>query len=32
MKFSIGTILDIVLGVSVFLFNVSNVRPVGWFD
>ncbi len=32
MKFSINTILGIVLGVAAFFFYVSNVRPVGWFD
>ena len=32
MRFSISTIIGIVLGVSTFMFYVSNVRPVGWFD
>jgi hypothetical protein len=30
MKFN--TIVGIILGALVFLFYVSNVRPVGWFD
>ena len=32
MKIDISTIIGIVLGVSTFMFFVSNVRPVGWFD
>jgi len=32
MRFSISTIIGIILGVSTFMFYVSNVRPVGWFD
>tara|TARA_B100001059_G_scaffold202088_1_gene209864 strand:+ start:1020 stop:1184 length:165 start_codon:yes stop_codon:yes gene_type:complete len=32
MRFSISTIISIILGVSAFIFYVSNVRPVGWFD
>jgi len=32
MKFSISTIIGLVLGISAFVFYVSNVRPVGWFD
>ena len=32
MRFSISTIIGILLGVSTFIFFVSNVRPVGWFD
>ena len=32
MKIDISTIIGIVLGVSIFMFFVSNVRPVGWFD
>lgn len=32
MRFSISTIIGIILGVSTFMFFVSNVRPVGWFD
>ena len=32
MRFSISTIIGIFLGVSTFMFYVSNVRPVGWFD
>tara|TARA_Y100001935_G_C17158918_1_gene434271 strand:+ start:640 stop:804 length:165 start_codon:yes stop_codon:yes gene_type:complete len=32
MRFSISTIIGIFLGVSAFIFFVSNVRPVGWFD
>ena len=32
MRFSISTIIGIALGVSTFMFYVSNVRPVGWFD
>ena len=32
MRFSISTIIGIILGVSTFIFFVSNVRPVGWFD
>ena len=32
MRFSISTIIGIFLGVSTFIFFVSNVRPVGWFD
>ena len=32
MKFSINTVVGIILGAAVFLFYVSNVRPVGWFD
>ncbi len=32
MRLSISTIVGIILGVSTFLFFVSNVRPVGWFD
>jgi len=32
MKFSKSTIIGIILGVSLFLLYVSNVRPVGWFD
>lgn len=32
MRFSISTIIGIVLGVSTFMFYVSNVRPVSWFD
>ena len=32
MKFSISTILGIILGATIFIFYVSNVRPVGWFD
>ena len=32
MKISTSTVTGIVLGVSTFLFFVSNVRPVGWFD
>ena len=32
MRFSISTIIGIFLGVSTFMFFVSNVRPVGWFD
>ena len=30
--FSVRTIIGIILGVSVFIFYVSNVRPVGRFD
>ena len=32
MKISFKSILGIILGVSAFMFYVSNVRPVGWFD
>ena len=32
MRLSISTILGIILGVATFMFYVSNVRPVGWFD
>ena len=32
MRFSISTIIAIAFGVMAFLFYVSNVRPVGWFD
>ncbi len=32
MEFSIRTLIGIALGVSIFIFYVSNVRPVGWFD
>ncbi|MFL2724285.1 MAG: hypothetical protein ACJ0F2_06060 [Gammaproteobacteria bacterium] len=32
MKISLKSILGIILGVSAFMFYVSNVRPVGWFD
>jgi len=32
MTFSVRTIIGIILGVSVFIFYVSNVRPVSWFD
>tara|TARA_B100000959_G_C14790553_1_gene545393 strand:- start:307 stop:471 length:165 start_codon:yes stop_codon:yes gene_type:complete len=32
MRFSYLTVIGIILGVSVFIFYVSNVRPVGWFD
>lgn len=32
MRFSISTIIAIILGVAAFMFYVSNVRPVGWFD
>ena len=32
MRFSISTIIAIILGVTAFMFYVSNVRPVGWFD
>ena len=32
MRFSVSTIIGIILGVSTFMFFVSNVRPVGWFD
>ena len=32
MRFSISTIIGIVFGVSTFMFYVSNVRQVGWFD
>ena len=32
MKFSISTLIGIGLGVMTFMFYVSNVRPVGWFD
>ena len=32
MRFSISTIIGIILGVSTFMLFVSNVRPVGWFD
>ena len=32
MRFSISTIIGIALGVSTFIFYVSSVRPVGWFD
>ena len=32
MRFSISTIIGIIMGVSTFMFFVSNVRPVGWFD
>ena len=32
MKFSISTIVALILGVSAFAFYVSSVRPVGWFD
>ena len=32
MKFSISTIIGIFFGVFTFIFYVSNVRPVGWFD
>tara|TARA_B100000902_G_C27009459_1_gene764001 strand:+ start:24 stop:188 length:165 start_codon:yes stop_codon:yes gene_type:complete len=32
MRFSVSTIVALILGVSAFAFYVSNVRPVGWFD
>ena len=32
MKFSIQSLVAIIIGVAIFLFYVSNVRPVGWFD
>jgi len=32
MRFSISTIIAIILGVTAFMFYVSNVRPVGWSD
>ena len=32
MRFSISTIIGIILGVSTFIFFVSNVIPVGCFD
>tara|TARA_B100000902_G_C26637557_1_gene587490 strand:+ start:162 stop:326 length:165 start_codon:yes stop_codon:yes gene_type:complete len=32
MRFSISTIIATAFGVMTFLFYVSNVRPVGWFD
>ncbi len=32
MRFSISTLIAIGLGIMTFLFYVSNVRPVGWFD
>ena len=32
MKISFKSILGIIFGVSAFMFYVSNVRPVGWFD
>ena len=32
MRFSISTIIGILLGISTFIFYVSNVRPVSWFD
>ena len=32
MRFSVSTVIGIVLGVSAFMFFVFNVRPVGWFD
>lgn len=32
MKFSISTIIGLALGITAFVFYVSNVRPVGWFD
>lgn len=32
MKLSISTIAGIILGASTFMFYVSSVRPVGWFD
>ena len=32
MRFSISTLVAIGLGAMTFLFYVSNVRPVGWFD
>ena len=32
MKFSKSTIIGIILGGSVFLLYVLNVRPVGLFD
>ena len=32
MRFSIRTIIGILLGVAIFYAYVSNVRPVSWFD
>ena len=32
MDISIKTIFAIIFGALGFLFYVSNVRPVGWFD
>ncbi len=32
MRFSISTIIGLILGISTFMFYVSNVAPVGWFD
>mgnify|MGYP006211326311 CR=1 FL=1 len=32
MYFSKNTVLGVLLGGATFLFYVSNVRPVGWFD
>ena len=29
---NLSTVIGIILGVLTFLFYVSNVRPVGWFD
>ena len=32
MTLSIRDVIGIILGGAMFLFYVSNTRPVGWFD
>ena len=32
MRLSIRDVIGIILGGAMFLFYVSNTRPVGWFD
>ena len=32
MTLSTKDVIGIICGVTIFLFYVSNTRPVGWFD